>query len=199
MPEQTISYVVKPHPETELYDAKFGVWLFLASEIMLFGALFSSYILLRTGSLVWPVQHDLMNIPIGATNTIVLIVSSMTMVMSWLSLKRNQFKMYRLYLGLTVLLGLIFLILKTYEYIDHIHHHLYPSTNVFIGMYYTMTGLHALHVIGGVIVNAYFWGPGSRLWSSDPGRLTNRIEAAGLYWHFVDIVWLFLLPTLYLI
>jgi cytochrome c oxidase subunit 3 len=54
-------------------------------------------------------------------------------------------------------------------------------------------------VIGGIIVNAYFWGPGSRLWFSDPGRLTNRIEAAGLYWHFVDIIWLFLLPTLYLI
>src|SRR5665213_2817122 len=196
---ETTNYIVDANPETGLYDAKLGVWLFLASEIMLFGALFSSYICLRTGSLSWPSQHDVMNIPIGTTNTMVLITSSITMIMSWISLKRNQFGRYRLYLGLTIILGLLFLVFKTYEYVDHINHQLYPSTNTFMGLYYTMTGLHALHVIGGIVVLSYMWGPGSRLWLSDPKRLTNRIEAAGLYWHFVDIVWIFLLPTLYLI
>ena len=107
---------------------------------MLFGALFSAYVLLRTGSFSWPSQHDLMNVPIGTINTMVLITSSITMVMSWISLKRNQFGRYRLYLGLTIILGFLFLVFKTYEYVDHINHHLYPSTNVFMGMYYTMTG-----------------------------------------------------------
>ena len=198
-PTETINYIIDENPQTGLYDSKLGIWLFLASEVMLFGALFSAYILLRTGSFSWPSQHDLMNVPIGTVNTMVLISSSITMIMSWISLKRNQFGRYRLYLGLTIILGLLFLVFKTYEYVDHINHHLYPSTNVFLGMYYTMTGLHALHVIGGIVVLSYMWGPGSRMWHSNPKRLTNRIETVGLYWHFVDIIWIFLLPTLYLI
>ena len=78
-------------------------------------------------------------------------------------------------------------------------HHLYPSTSTYLAIYFTLTGLHALHIIGGVIVNSYFWGPGSKMWQSDPQRFTNRIEVAGLYWHFVDLVWIFLFPILYLL
>jgi cytochrome c oxidase subunit 3 len=68
-----------------------------------------------------------------------------------------------------------------------------------MAIYFTMTGLHGLHVIGGLIVNSYLWGPGSKMWKTDPERFTNRIEVAGLYWHFVDLVWIFLFPTLYLL
>jgi cytochrome c oxidase subunit 3 len=68
-----------------------------------------------------------------------------------------------------------------------------------MALYFTMTGLHGLHVVGGMIVNGYLWGPGARMWRTDPERFTNRIEVAGLYWHFVDLVWIFLFPTLYLL
>src|SRR5688572_2224732 len=121
------------------------------------------------------------------------------MVMAWASLKLNDFKKYRLYMGLTVLAALIFLVVKTYEYNEKFSHHLYPSTNTFMAIYFTLTGLHGLHVIGGIIVNGYFWGPGAKMWRSEPERFANRIEVAGLYWHFVDLVWIFLFPVLYLL
>ena len=73
------------------------------------------------------------------------------------------------------------------------------NTDNFYGIYFTMTGLHGLHVIGGLILNFYLWGPGSSMWETEPERFTNRIEVAGLYWHFVDLVWIFLFPILYLL
>ena len=76
---------------------------------------------------------------------------------------------------------------------------LLPSTNNFLAVYFTLTGLHGLHVIGGIFVNGYFFGPGIKMWKSEPVRFTNRIEVAGLYWHFVDLVWIFLFPALYLL
>jgi heme/copper-type cytochrome/quinol oxidase subunit 3 len=102
-------------------------------------------------------------------------------------------------LGLTFLAGVAFLCIKTIEYKAKFAHGLLPHTSVFMALYFTMTGLHGLHVIGGMIVNGYLLGPGSKMWHTDPVRFTNRIEVAGLYWHFVDLVWIFLFPTLYLL
>jgi cytochrome c oxidase subunit 3 len=192
-----IPYTISPRSETGLYNAKLGVWLFLASEVMLFGALFTTYVLLRVGAPTWP--HGELDVPLATLNTAVLITSSITMVMSWASLMMKNFKKYRIYMGLTFLLGVVFLIIKSFEYSHHIHLGDLPSKNTFYAIYFTMTGLHGLHVIGGMIVNAYFWGPGSKMWKTDPQRFTNRIEVAGLYWHFVDLVWIFLFPVLYLL
>ena len=194
-----IPYTVKERPDTGLYNAKLGVWLFLASEVMLFGALFSSYILLRTGSTDWPLGHTVLNVPIGAFNTVVLITSSVTMVLAWAALKLNNLQRFKLYLGLTILLALVFLGVKAFEYSEKFSHHHFPASHTFYAIYFTLTGLHALHIIGGVIVNSYFWGPGTRMWKTDPERFINRIEVAGLYWHFVDLVWIFLFPVLYLL
>jgi len=195
-----IPYTVEPRPDTGLFNAKLGIWLFLASEVMLFGSLFSSYILLRTGAPVWPHGREMgLSVPLATLNTLILIASSVTMVMSWASLKLKDFGKYRLYMGLTILCALGFMVIKTIEYSTKFHHHLYPSTNTFLAVYFTLTGLHGLHVLGGMVVNGYFWGPGAALWRRDPERFTNRIEVAGLYWHFVDLVWIFLFPTLYLL
>jgi len=194
-----IPYNTEARPDTGLYNAKLGIWLFLASEVMLFGALFSSYILLRTGAPTWPLGREILNVPLATLNTVILIGSSVTMVMSWASLKLKDFGKYRLYMGLTMLLALGFLVVKGFEYGAKLEHHLYPSTNTFLAIYFTLTGLHGLHVIGGMIVNGYLWGPGAKMWKTDPERFTNRIEVAGLYWHFVDLVWIFLFPTLYLL
>jgi cytochrome c oxidase subunit 3 len=203
-----IPYTTSTRPDTGVYNAKLGIWLFLASEVMLFGGLFSAYIFLRIGAVDWPgmingntFKHasEILNIPIGTFNTMVLIGSSVTMVMSWASLMMKNFKKYRLYMGLTILLGLVFLVVKGFEYSEKFSHHFFPSENTFLAIYFTLTGLHGLHVIGGIIVNSYFWGPGSKMWETQPDRFTNRIEIAGLYWHFVDIVWIFLFPTIYLL
>src|SRR5437867_8043001 len=104
-----LPYTVEVRPDTGLFNAKLGIWLFLASEVMLFGGLFSAYILLRVGAVEWPMGATILSIPIGTFNTMVLISSSVTMVMAWASLKENKFARYRMFIGLTVLLALTFL------------------------------------------------------------------------------------------
>jgi cytochrome c oxidase subunit 3 len=264
-----IPYTVDIRPDTGLYNAKVGIWLFLASEVMLFGALFSAYILLRVGAPegYWP--HGWLNIPLGTANTVVLITSSITTVMAWASLKANRFDRFKLFHAITLVCALVFIGIKSFEYHDKFIHYevtlkngkfadghmeqnhlqlvngaytgyallrghvvedekeLYdlhaatapsghetlriegdqiaklssygPWHNTYTAIYFTLTGLHALHVIGGAIVIGFLWGPGSRLWKTDPERFTNRVEVSGLFWHFVDLVWIFLFPVLYLL
>lgn len=208
-----VPYTTDPRPDTGLTSPKLGIWLFLASEIMLFGSLFSSYVLLRTGAQTWPDQSSVVSVPLASLNTVILIASSVTMVLAWAALAPHSaavprgdtageaaaLKRYRLFMGLTLLGGALFLVVKAIEYGDKFSHGLYPSSSNFLGLYFTMTGLHAVHVIGGMIVNAYLWGPGARLWHTQPVRFANRIEIAGVYWHFVDVVWIFLFPVLYLL
>lgn len=194
-----IPYTVDARPDTGLYNGKLGIWLFLASEVMLFGALFSSLILLRTGSNNWPQASTILNVPLATLNTFVLISSSVTVIMAWASLRLKEFGKAKLYLALTLLCGFGFMIIKGIEYGSKLSHHLYPSRSTFFAIYYTMTGLHGLHVIGGIVVFAYLLGPGAKMWKTEPERYTNRVEITGLYWHFVDLVWIFLFPTLYLL
>jgi cytochrome c oxidase subunit 3 len=257
-----IPYTTKARPDTGLYNAKVGMWLFLASEVMLFGGLFSAYILLRVGAPAGTWPHGWLNIALGTTNTIILALSAITTLLAWAALKMNQFPRYKLYHALTIILGVVFLGIKSYEYRDKFHHyevqltdgriadgHLIknqpgldhvliegrfveshaelmephpggksakhseiriersqikkmqnygPGHNTFMTLYFTLTSLHALHVIGGLVVIAWLWGPGSRMWFTDPARFTNRVEVSGLFWHFVDLVWIFLFPVLYL-
>ena len=195
-----IPYNEELRPDTGLYNAKLGIWLFLASEVMLFGGLFSAYIMLRLSDPNWASygQYKL-NVPLATLNPTVLITSSITMVMSWVSLKLNDIKKFKLYMGLTLLCSFGFLVIKYIEYSSKFEGGYYPSTNNFYAVYFVLTGLHLLHVVGGIIVNGYFYGPGIKMWSSEPERFTNRIEVAGLYWHFVDLVWIFLFPALYLL
>lgn len=249
-----IPYINKPRPDTGLTNGKLGMWLFLASEVMLFGALFSAYVLLRVGSEegAWPLGSDILNVPIGAVNTIVLITSSVSMVMAWASLKMEQPGRARVYLAVTLALAVLFLVVKVgWEYRPKLSHYTVwlvdgtsmdghldgtvdaaadhimfvpdaegaehpeamqisreqikrisnfgPSHDNYLGIYWTMTGLHGLHVLGGVIAIAWFLVPGMTLFRKDPEMYTNRIEYVGLYWHFVDLVWIFLFPIIYLL
>src|SRR5438093_7793712 len=168
MSQVEIPYIATAREDTGVYNAKLGVWLFLASEVMLFGALFSSYVLLRTHAATWPHAASVLNVPLATLNTMVLIASSVTMVMAWASLMMNKFGRYRLFMGLTILCGIAFLVVKTIEYGHHIREGMYLSEDTFHAIYFTMTGLHGLHVLGGIIVNAYLSGPGSRMCQSHP-------------------------------
>jgi cytochrome c oxidase subunit 3 len=192
-----IPYTVEARPDTGLTNGKLGIWLFLASEVMLFGALFSTYIILRVGAPEWP--HGELNIPLGTVNTIILISSSVTMVMAWASLKMNDFGKHRLYLVTTFALAAIFLVNKYFEYKAHFDGGELPAKSTFLAVYFTLTGLHGLHILGGMIVMLYLLGPGAKMWKTNPDQFANRIEATGLYWHFVDLVWIFLFPVLYLL
>ncbi len=302
-----IPYTSTVRPDTGLYNGKLGMWLFLASEIMLFGALFSSYVLLRAGADegTWP--HGLLNIPIGAFNTLVLITSSLTVAMSWVALKASNFQRYRRFQFVTLACAAAFLGIKAWEYSEKFSHYevwlatpldvaahpelaghavdgqtevysvighiegagrgwtlnslqesnidsiqihpdqfhyrvgareqgkrskaekaaqksksaadhgdahsaltipvseikrmsaLVPAHSTYFATYFTLTGLHGLHVLGGAIAFAWILWPGAKLWNSDPERYTNAVEATGLFWHFVDLVWIFLFPVLYLL
>ncbi len=194
-----IPYTTTARPDTGLYNAKLGMWLFLASEIMLFGALFSSYVLLRVGAVEWPQGIDHQDVPLGTLNTIILITSSITVVMSWASLKMKEFGKFKIYMSATLLLGIGFLIVKGLEYGAKFSHNTYPSESTYMAIYFTMTGLHGLHIIGGMVVFGYFLFRGKRMWETEPDRFTNRMEVTGLYWHFVDLIWIFLFPVFYLL
>ena len=193
-----IPYTVESRPDTGVYNGKMGIWLFLASEVMLFGGLFSTYILLRTGAVGWlegsvSVEQGGagLNVPLATFNTFVLIASSVTIVMAWASLaigrarekeianlelgsedvqeritvsalsnpqkiRAESLKRFQLFMGLTILLSLVFLVAKAYEYNYKFSHGIYPKTHNFYAIYFTLTGLHALHIVGGVLVNGYF-------------------------------------------
>ena len=197
-----VPYTVEERPETGLNNSKLGIWVFLASEVMLFGGLFSAYVFLRMAAPVGEFAYwgSKLSIPMATVNTLVLISSSVTVIMSWASLKMKDFEKYKMYMGLTLLCALIFLVIKYFEYTGKFHHGIYPSSSTFMAIYFTLTGLHGLHIIGGMIVMGYFWLPaGNKMWHSEPDHFTNRIEVAGLYWHFVDLVWIFLFPVLYLL
>ena len=351
-----IPYTISTRPDTGLWNAKVGIWLFLASEVMLFGGLFSAYIFLRLDAPpgMWP--HGLLNVPVGTMNTAILILSSVTVVLAWASLKMRKYNAYWWWMLVTILCGVTFLVVKlAYEWpqkfehfgvyikpdalekyepylgnhhlaekglpprleiTGHLHevelnvadadpaefekvvkdrhleieekssdgktvtlglhsisdldaleavpgaivnpsdpekkrkprgvellayyvgldpvnaeptnpamdrpHFLYlpptdkigkieakdveratpflPTHNTYFATYFTITGLHGMHVLGGVIVFTYMWLPVSKkLYQQNPEHLANRVEVSGLFWHFVDLVWIFVFPLFYLL
>jgi heme/copper-type cytochrome/quinol oxidase subunit 3 len=197
--EIEIPYTIHARPDTGLYNGKLGIWLFLASEVMLFGALFSSLILLRTSAPSWPHGWQVLNVPLATLNTFVLIGSSVTVVLAWSYLRLGDLKKGKIFLSLTLLCGFGFMIIKSIEYYTKFKHHLSPATNNFYGTYFVLTGLHGLHVLGGMVVFAYLLLTADKWYAEKRDQYTNRVEVTGLYWHFVDLVWIFLFPILYLL
>jgi cytochrome c oxidase subunit III len=183
---------------TGIPSGKLGMWVFLASEVMLFGAFISSFIVLRMGSPNFGVPPEaIMGRPLATLNTFVLITSSVTMVLALAAIQRNDVKKFSQFVTTTLLLSLCFLGIKVFEYHHKIHEGLTISSSLFGSFYYTMTGLHALHIIGGMAFNVYILINGMR------GRYNaqhhERVEYAGLYWHFVDLIWVILFPLFYLV
>ena len=137
-----IPYIVDERPDTGLNNVKLGIWLFLASEVMLFGGLFSTYILLRINAVDWPLGSDILSVPIGAFNTVVLITSSVTMVLCYAALKLDDLAGYKKYMGMTIGLSVLFLLVKAFEYYEHLAFGEVPATSTFLAIYFTLTGLH---------------------------------------------------------
>ena len=195
---------------TQKDASAFGMWVFIAQEILFFGGLFMMYTVYRA---VYPqgfaeASHHL-DWKLGAFNTAVLIGSSLTMAMAVHAAAVGRRKPTVVYLLLTIALGSVFLGIKVFEYADKFEHHLVPGpafqfpganaapAEIFYSLYFAMTGLHALHMVIGIPIIAVV---GWLAWRGRYGpEYHTPVEITGLYWHFVDIVWIFLFPLLYLI
>jgi cytochrome c oxidase subunit 3 len=196
--------------EQQQHAATLGMWVFLMTEVLFFGGLFLAYTLYRTWYPEMFVQASShLNVTLGAANTIVLIASSLTMALAVNAAQLGERNRLVILLIATMILGTAFLGVKYVEYADKFHHHLVPGPNfafaapwtqqaqLYFSLYFAMTGLHALHMIVGLGIMTVLT---IQAWQ---GRFTAEyytpIEIGGLYWHFVDIVWIFLFPLLYLI
>jgi heme/copper-type cytochrome/quinol oxidase subunit 3 len=184
-----------PTASTALSTGKLGLWWFLSSEIITFGGLMGSYIVLRLAHPEWAEAAQHLSVVIATVNTAVLLTSSLTMVLAFAAVDHADDRAIRTWLGWTVALGLVFLLIKAFEWSGKLSAGIVPGVSGFWSFYYAMTGLHALHVLGGIVVNAVLLlvALRGRLWP-----IAHRVELAGLYWHFVDLVWIFLFPLLYL-
>lgn len=185
-------------PSVAFETAKLGVWTFLATEVLLFGALFTAYTVFRMKyPEMFRVEHAKLDRVLGAVNTVVLITSSFTVVLGVDAIKRGKARLLEACFGATILLAAVFLCVKYVEYAAKFHHGIYPRTNLFFSIYFMMTGLHGIHVLLGMGLLSYV------IILSRRGRFSERyhtpVEMSGLYWHFVDLVWIYLFPLLYLI
>ena len=185
-----IPYTIEPRPDTGVTNVTLGIWLFLASEVMLFGAMFSSYALLRYSAVEWPVGPTLLDLNLGLTNTLVLVVLTIT---AWQARRAPVAKARNLLLT-DAALALAFLGVKGIEYSHEIGRGMVPSVNTFLGMYFTLTGLHALHVAAGLAAILWAWSGAARV---SAAMTRGRIQALALYWAFVDVVWLLILVVVY--
>jgi cytochrome c oxidase subunit 3 len=187
--------------------SRLGMWLFLVTEIVLFGGLFLAYSYMRY---LYPVEfHEAgqqLNVTIGVINTIILLTSSLTMVLSVVAIQRADVLKAKLLVGATIVMGAAFLVNKGFEWAAKFHHGLYPSSEhmatlphgeqVFYSLYFSMTGLHGVHVLVGISVLTWVL---ARIMNGkiNPGHYVLQ-ENAGLYWHLVDVIWIYLLPLFYL-
>jgi len=191
-----IPYTVERRPDTGVNNVKLGVWLFLASEVMLFGGLFSAYFMLRAGALDrWrPLTSHATT---AVLNTVLLLGGSAALSIAVRMARARRIAAYRGWMAAATVLPLLFLPVKALEYADLARLHVYPSSGTQWATYYLLTGVHALHVLAGVIVSAALLATSGATWMGDAPRAINRVEAAALYWYFVDVIWLLLFVLLY--
>jgi heme/copper-type cytochrome/quinol oxidase subunit 3 len=182
---------------TGLPNTKLAMWLFLASDCLLFGALISTYVLYRGSSLVGPYPSEVFDIPYTSVSSFVLLASSLTMVLALAAIQRGEMGRMRVWLLATALLGMTFVGGQVYEFTTFYREGLTLSTNLFGTTFYVLTGFHGTHVGVGVLMLL------SLVAMSFTGRITPRdtmaVELVGLYWHFVDIVWIVIFTVVYLI
>lgn len=187
-----------------------GMWLFLITEVMFFGGMFGAYAIYRSWyPEAFQIASTATNVPLGAFNTVVLIVSSLTMALAVQSAQLGKQKRLAVMIILTMIFGSAFLGVKAIEYTEKWHHHHVPGVNfvwegeggrevqILYCLYFAMTGMHAVHMVVGLGIMT--WLLVTALQGKYGPKYYNPVEISGLYWHFVDIVWIFLFPLLYLI
>jgi len=182
---------------TGLDHRKMGMWAFLGSECMFFGSLIGTYLSYKGKSLSGPTPHEILNIPLTSVSAFVLLMSSVLMVLALAAVQRNDMKWAKVWLFSTAMLGAGFVGFQIFEFTHFVHLGLTLQTNLFGSTFFTLTGFHGAHVTGGVIWLLSLWALALR------GKLgpedALKVEICGLYWHFVDIVWIAIFTLVYLI
>jgi heme/copper-type cytochrome/quinol oxidase subunit 3 len=187
-----------PHATaTGVGNTKLAMWLFLSSDALFFGAFISAYLLYRGRSQDPPFPEDVYNIPFTSVTSFILLMSSLTMVLALAAIQRGDYRRLRIWLLATALFGSTFIGGQVFEFTEFYREGLSLSTNLFGSTFFVLTGLHGAHVTGGIIWLLSLWGLAAQ------GRLTSadseKVEYAGLYWHFVDVVWIVIFTVVYLI
>ena len=182
---------------TGISNEKMVMWAFLGSECLLFGALISTYMLYRHRSVSGPVPHQLYDIPFTSVSSFVLLMSSLSMVLALSAIQRGDEQRCRVWLATTALLGATFISGQIYEFTTFIRRGMTIKTNVTSGAFFVLTGFHGVHVTLGIIMLLSLVGLSIR--GKIPQSKAEVIEIAGLYWHFVDIVWVIIFTIIYLI
>jgi heme/copper-type cytochrome/quinol oxidase subunit 3 len=199
MADVAVAHGQGEHPETTtgLPHTKLAMWLFLASECLLFGALISTYVLYRGRSVEGPFPHDVFDIPYTSVSAFVLLASSLTMVLALSAAQEGDKGRTRLWLLATAVLGMVFVGGQVYEFTVFYNEGLKLSTNLFGTTFYVLTGFHGVHVTVGILMLLSLVGLSyaERL----PADPSFPIEMVGLYWHFVDIVWIVIFTVVYLV
>lgn len=173
------------------------MWTFLGSDCLFFGSLISTYMIYRGRSLVEPLPHEVFDIPYTSVSAFVLLMSSLTMVLALAAIQRNDQKGLRIWLVATALLGTIFLGGQFYEFTTFVHEGLNPSVNLFGTTFFVLTGFHGAHVTVGALMLLSLFVVSLR--GGLPQEESSTVELVGLYWHFVDIVWIVIFTLVYLI
>lgn len=199
---------IESHVHRDDVGSRMGMWLFLFTELLLFGGMFLVYSVYRfENANDFHIAAKELNVILGCFNTAILLTSSLTMVLAIVAIQRNQKYLSIFFQLITISLGLFFMVNKYFEWTTKIHHGIYPGSEqllskssgeiLFFGLYYVMTGLHGLHVLVGMTLIAIM------MVFTIKGSINStnyvRLENIGLYWHLVDIIWIFLFPLFYLI
>ncbi|MEN8227854.1 MAG: cytochrome c oxidase subunit 3 family protein [Bacteroidota bacterium] len=200
--------IASPDEHRDDEASKLGMWLFIFTELLLFGGLFITYSVYRyMHQEAFHLAAQELDVVMGTINTVILLVSSMTIAMSTTAIQKKDKKTTLILIGITMVLALVFLINKYFEWSGKISHGLYPGSQLlhdlgqgdtlFFGLYFFMTGLHAVHIIVGMVILGFIF---VFVWKD---KLTfdnfQLLENGGLYWHLVDLIWIFLFPLFYLI
>ncbi|MEX0833704.1 MAG: heme-copper oxidase subunit III [Actinomycetota bacterium] len=185
------------HTSTGLPTLKIAMWVFLSSECLLFGALISTYVLYRGRSTTGPYPHEIYDIPYTSVSSFVLLASSLTMVLALAAIQRGDHGRLRLWVLTTALLGITFIGGQIYEFTTFVNEGLTLKTNIFGSTFFTLTGFHGAHVTVGILMLLSLLG--LSLQGKLPQEKSLSVELVGLYWHFVDIVWIVIFTVVYLI
>ncbi|MBI3269849.1 MAG: cytochrome c oxidase subunit 3 [Planctomycetes bacterium] len=195
---ENVAVATLPHLSAQHARAKFGMWVFLASEVMFFTGFFGAYIVLRSANpTVFEQDFSVLSVPLAAVNTLFLIASSLTMALAVFNAQHGDRERVGNFLMATIMLGCGFMVIKTIEYGTKFSHNIFPSTSVPYALYFTLTGFHGLHVFAGILALLVLWGRAqAKAAATDMG---SACELVGLYWHLVDLIWIFLFPLIYLL
>ena len=186
-----------PAPSAGVTNTKLGMWVFLSSDCLFFGAFITTYLLYRNRNLAGPTPRSLYNIPFTSVTSFILLMSSLTMVLALAAIQRGDMRRFKVWVMATAVFGILFIGGQVFEFTEYYREGMSLRTNVSSSIFYVATGLHGLHVSVGIVWLMSLWGMAMQ------GKLGQRdaeaVEVSGLYWHFVDVVWIVIFAVVYLI